>query len=114
MPLSFMNLGNVLSHIYDHDPGAGIYLPTVERYEAETPCIVASALTNSADEESALHQACLDRGFKNWLNVAVVSDTCDGVPEQTEACLIAAFNDDCREGGWLWKMMNYRKTDSSG
>lgn len=111
MALSFTNLGHVLCHIYDFDFGAAIYFPTVERYEADTPCIVA--LPDTEAEEASLHQACLDRGLKNWLNVAVVSDTCDDAAEQTEACLIAAFNDDCRDGGWLRKMMNYRKSDSS-
>ncbi len=111
MPLSFTNLGYVLCHIYDIDSGAAVYFPTVERYEADTPCIVASATEHTGAEEASLHQACLDHGFKNWLNVAVVSDTCDNVSEQTEACLIAAFNDDCREGGWLRKMMNHRKSD---
>jgi hypothetical protein len=33
--------------------------------------------------------------------------------EKTESSLIAAFNDDCREGGWLWKMMNYRQSTPS-
>jgi len=113
MPLQFTSLGHVLSRIYDLDLGAGIYFPTVERYEADTPCIVASDPSNTAAEYASLHQACLDHGFKNWLNVAVVSDTCDAVSEQTEMSLIAAFNADCREGGWLRKMMNYRKSDSS-
>jgi hypothetical protein len=113
MPLSFTNLGYVLCHIYDIDFGAAVYFPTVERYEGDTPCIVASATTHTEAEEASLHRACLDHGFKNWLNIAVVSDTCDTVSEQTEPCLIAAFNDDCREGGWLRKMMNYRESDSS-
>src|SRR5262245_50041496 len=97
MPLSLTRLGHVLRHIYDYDFLAAIYLPPVERYGADTPCIVASAATNTEADEASLHQACLDQGFKNWLNVAVVSDTCDAVSEQTEDCLIAAFNDDCRE-----------------
>jgi hypothetical protein len=113
MPLTFTNLGHVLLHIYDFDFEAGIYLPNVERYDADTPCIVASAATNTEAEEASLHQAYLDHGYKNWLNVAVVSDTCDDVSEQTKARLITAFNEDCREGGWLHKMMNYRTSDCS-
>jgi hypothetical protein len=105
MPLKKSNLGHVLCHIYDFPFGGAIYLPRVERYEANTPCIVA---WEDNDAEAALHQSCLGEGFSNWLNVAVVSDTCDDAPEQTEAGLIAAFVEDCREGGWLWRMMNYR------
>jgi hypothetical protein len=40
--------------------------------------------------------------------VAVVSDTCDEVADPSPARLVAAFNDDCREGQWLARMMNYR------
>ena len=98
---------------YDIDFGAAVYFPTVERYEADTPCIVASATTHTESEEASLHQTCLDHGFKNWLNIAVVSDTCDTVSEQNEASFIAAFNEDCRGGGWLRKMMNYRSSDLS-
>src|SRR5262245_61200266 len=108
MPLTFTSLGQVLTQIYSFDPGAGIYLPNVERYESDTPCIVAVPTTD--EDEESLHQSCLDHGFKNWLNVAVVSDTCDEASQQTETCLIAAFSDDCREGGWLRKMMNYRNS----
>jgi hypothetical protein len=111
MPLTFTTLGYVLTHIYSFDPSAGIYLPSVERYEAGTPCIVASP-DRGTDYES-LHRMCLDQGFRNWLNIAVVSDTCDEVSPQTETCFVAAFNDDCREGGWLRRMMNYWNSDSS-
>jgi hypothetical protein len=109
MPLTSTTLGHVLSHIYDFDPGAAIYLPDAKQYEAATPCVVATPSTYTKMEEAALHEDCLNRGLTNWLNVAVVSDTCDGAVAQSEAGLVAAFNEDCREGGWLWKMMNYRK-----
>lgn len=93
-------LGYVLLHIYDFDPGGAIYLPQVEAYEPNTPCIVVGS------EENSVHQECLSKGYTNWLNVAVVSDTCDDVENQTETALVSAFNEDCRDGGWLWKMMN--------
>jgi hypothetical protein len=111
MPLTSTTLGYVLLHIYDFDLGAGIYLPSVERYETDTPCIVASPANHiyTETEYESQHQDCLKRGFTNWLNVAVVSDTCDDVATHTEDGLVAAFNEDCRGGGWLWKMMNYRK-----
>ena len=89
MPLTFTKLGPVLTQIYSFGPRAAIYLPTVERYEADTPFIVAVPTTD--EDEDSLHRTCLDHGFKNWLNVAVVSDTCDEAPQQTEVCLIAAF-----------------------
>ena|SRR5208283_2640422 len=108
MPLTSTTLGYVLLHIDDFEPGAAIYLPSVERYETDTACIVASPATYTKTEEEVLHQDCLKTGFTNWLNVAVVSDPCDGVVTHTEDGLVAAFNDDCRKGGWLWKMMNYR------
>jgi len=113
MPLTPTTLGYVLLHIYDFDPGAAIYLPNLERYESDTPCIVASPATHTVAEEIALHQDCLNRGFTKRLNVAVVSDTCDEVVTQTEDGFVAAFNDDCRDGGWLWRMMNYRKSPQS-
>jgi hypothetical protein len=106
---SIRKLGNVLLHIYDYHPGLAIYLPEVVRYEAETPCIVG----DDGSDEASFHQTCLQYGFKSWLNVAVVSDTCDTVVPATESSLIAAFNKDCQEGGWLWKMMNYRRHESS-
>lgn len=114
MPLSFTNLEDVLRHIWDIEFWATIYFPAVERYTADTPCIVKSTTTNTEAEETSLHQACLDQGFNNWLNVAVVSDICEEVSEQTEACLIAAFIDSCRDGGGLRKMMNYRRSNSTG
>jgi hypothetical protein len=113
MPLTFTTLGHVLVHIYDFDPGGTIYLPKAERYEAETPCIVAWSTAHAEEEYHCLHQTSLKHGFTNWLNVAVVSDTCDSVAEKSQRSLIAEFNDDCREGGWLWKMMNYRNPDST-
>jgi hypothetical protein len=106
MQLTHWTLGKVLVQIYDFNSGAAIYLPSVEQYETDTPCLVAWPATDAEGEP--LHQTCLQRGFKNWLNVAVVSDTCDAVSEKTETALIVAFNEDCREGGWLWKMMNYK------
>lgn len=111
MPRTFTTLGHVLLHIYQFDFGGGIYLPDVMRFESDTPCIIAMPATTLEAEEAILHQLCLDDGFRNWLNVAVVTDTCDGAV-QTESSLIAAFNEDCREGGWLRKMMNYRKSSS--
>ena len=109
MSLTIRKLGDVLLHIYDFPFDAAIYLPEVVRYEADTPCVVGGGVI---DDVSFRH-TCLQNGFKNWLNVAVVSDSCDDVSEQTESCLIATFNEDCREGGWLWKMMNYRHPDST-
>ena len=110
MSLTSMSLGYVLLHIYEFDIGGAIYLPNAECYEADTPCIVASPANRiyTETEYESQHQDCLKRGFTNWLNVAVVSDTCDDVATPTVDSLVAAFNDDCREGGWLWKMMNYR------
>jgi len=98
-------LGHVLLHIYDFPFEGAVCLPCVNRYEADTPCVVA---WGSDVDEVALHQLCLIEGFKNWLNVAVISDTCDDAPGPGEEDLITAFNEDCREGNWLWKMMNYR------
>jgi hypothetical protein len=112
MPLTSTNLGYVLSHIYEFHPGAVIYFATVEKYKPDTPCIVAVPDPGPyyEAEEASLHQECLSRGFKNWLNVAVVSDTCDTAPDQTEAALMEVFNADCRQGGYLSRMMNYRKS----
>ncbi|WP_423838999.1 DUF7716 domain-containing protein [Symmachiella dynata] len=113
MPLTFHNLGFVLSHIYEFPRWCAVYLPTVDRYEADTQCIVAVPTTHSEAEEDKLHHLCLAHGFKNWLNIAVISDTCDDAADQTEPALIAAFNQDCREGEWLWRMMDFRNPDSS-
>jgi hypothetical protein len=109
MPLPVRRLGDVLIHIYEYPFEASIYLPEVERYEADCPCLVGSASVDGYPS----HQECLGNEFKHWLNVAVVSDTCDSVPERTESFLIAEFNKDCQEGGWLWKMMDYQHEASS-
>lgn len=112
MPLRRTNLGYVLLHIYEFPFEGTIYLPDVRTYEVDTSCIVAwvdSSEESFSSSEALLHQTCLGEGFKNWLNVAVVSDTCDEATEPTEAGLIAAFNEDCRENGWLRGMMNYRQ-----
>lgn len=103
MPLRPATLGYVLFHIYDFDPVASIYLPEMERYWANTPCIVSAG-------EGDDHQDCLRRGFMAWFNVAAVSDTCDGVVTKTEDDFVAAFNNACQEGGWLWKVKNYWKS----
>lgn len=104
MPITKGKLGDVLVHINEFPFDAAIYFPDLKRYEADTPCIVGWPDNSGV---AVFHRNCLSYGFKNWLNVAVVSDTCDGVPEKSEATLIAAFNEDCREGGWLSRMMNY-------
>ena len=108
MPKISTTLGYVLLHIYNFDLGAAIYLPHAARYEADTPVIVAWPAKHDDQAEEKLHLDCLNNGFTNWLNVAVVSDTCDDVETDAEDGLVAAFNEDCQEGGWLWKMMNYR------
>lgn len=109
MPLAMRTLGDVLLHIYDFPFWGAIYVQDVVRYEADTPCFVGGC--GSEEDESVFHRTCLHYGFKHWFNVAVVSDTCDDVSPKTEQGLIAAFNDDCREGGWLQRMMNYRKPE---
>jgi hypothetical protein len=68
MSLTTRNLGDVLEHIYDFPFEAAIYLPEVVRYEADTPCIVGGGV----NDEASFHQSCLQIGYKNWLNVAVV------------------------------------------
>jgi hypothetical protein len=103
-------LGDVLLHIYDYPFEAAIYLPAVPSYYPDTPCVVGGGLGDPA----SFHQTCLDNGFANWLNVAVVSDTCDEVPDKTVPALIAAFNADCKQDGWLQKMMNYRQSEAKG
>jgi hypothetical protein len=97
-------LGEVLLHIYDYPFEAAIFLPSFGPYQAETRCIVGG----DEQEDSSLRESCLEHGLVNWLNVAVVSDTCDDVSPKDIPSLVAAFNEDCRDGGWLHKMMNYR------
>src|SRR5262245_3801815 len=101
MPLTIRNLGEVLLHIYDFPCQASLYLPLVAQYEADTPCVVGG----TENDGPSFQGTCVDNGFKNWLNVAVVSDTCDEVSKKTVSALVEAFNEDCREGCWLWKMM---------
>jgi hypothetical protein len=108
MPPTIYNLGDVLARIYDLPFGSAIYLPHVERYDVDTPCMVLDDCPDVSDEGDARRY-----GFVNWLNVAVVSDTCDEVLDKTPTSLVAAFNEDCREGGWLARMMNYRNPDSA-
>jgi hypothetical protein len=110
MSLIIRKLGDVLLHIYDFPLEAAIYIPETARFEGDTPCTVGGGL----GDEASFHDACLENGFKNWLNVAVVSDTYDEVLDKNETALIAAFNEDCQEGGWLWKMMNYHQKGDGG
>jgi hypothetical protein len=113
MPLTPTKLGYVLSHIYEFHFAAAIYLPTVEKYSPDTACIVPPFPSPYSDaEEASLHEECLSRGFKTWLNVALVSDICDTAPEQTEASLITVFNEACSEGGSLALWMNYRRSSA--
>jgi hypothetical protein len=102
-------LGDVLLNIYEFPLEAAIYLAPTECYDADTACVVGGG----ASDPTSFHQTCLDNGFTNWLNVAVVSDMYDEVKEKTAPLLIAAFNEDRRKGGWLWKMMNYRHSEPS-
>jgi hypothetical protein len=104
MPPAIRRLGDVLLHIYDHPFEAAIYLPEIEEYKSDCPCVIGAA----AADDFPSHQDCLSYGFKHWLNVAVVSDMYDSATEKTESGLIAQFNKDCQEGGWLWKMMDYQ------
>ena len=108
MPLIETTLGDVLPRIYEFDLGATLYLPKVDRYEPGTPCVIAVSTTRNEAEEQALHLECLGRGFANCLNLAVVSDTCDDVVTRTIEGYVTAFNQDCQEGRWLARMMNYR------
>ena len=108
MPPAIYNLGDVLARIYDFPFESAIYLPRVERYEVDTPCMVLGDCSGGPDEGVARRH-----GFVNWINVAVVSDTCDEVPDKTPTSLVAAFNEDCREGRWLARMMNYRNPDAA-
>jgi hypothetical protein len=104
MPLAILSLGEVLSRIYDFPFESAVYLPRVARYEADTPCMIAG----DRAELVARHY-----GFVDWLNVAVVSDTCDQAPDKSPTKLVATFNDDCQEGHWLARMMNYRNPSHS-
>jgi hypothetical protein len=106
MPLAIYELGDVLVHIYDLPFGSCIYLPRVDRYEVGTPCMAPG----DDQDDNALAIAS-HYGFENWLNVAVISDTYDEVREKNPANLVVAFNADCRERGWLDRMMNYRNPD---
>jgi len=108
LPLAIYDLGDILTRIYDLPFGSAIYLPRTEWYEVETPCMTPGDCPDGSDAEVARHY-----GFVKWLNVAVVSDTCDDVPNQDPVSLVAAFNKDCREGQWLARMMNYRNSAQS-
>jgi len=105
-PVFGSTLGQVLLHIYDFSPGAALYLPDDGPYAANTPCIVADPIAYPPEEHTLLHQACVSQGFEIWFNIAIVSDTCDDAAEQTESCLLAVFNQDCKTDGWLWKNRN--------
>jgi len=111
MPIAIRELGDVLTHIYDFPFWAAIYLPEVAQYAIDTPCIVPEPVTWERSEEAALHQICLKYGFKNWLNVAMVSDICEEVLEQDQETVIAAFNASCAKGGGLAGWMNWRREE---
>ncbi len=104
MTIIQQRLGDVLLHIYEFPFEAAIYFPDSGPYNIDTPCIVG---WGEYWQQSAVHEKCLNYGLKNWLNVAVVTDTFDSAPDKTEACLVAQFNKNCREGGSLSEVMNY-------
>jgi hypothetical protein len=106
MTIENSTLGDVSNRIYDFPFWGGVYLPQVDRYESSTPCIVVAV---EGDNYAIAHQECLERGFKNWLNIAVISDTCDTVADKNPDNLVAAFNEDCKPGNWLAKNMTYLK-----
>src|SRR5271167_234541 len=106
MSLTIRRLGDVLLHIYDFPFWAAIYLPETARFEGDTQCIVGGTETDEASCDRD-RQTCLENGFRNWINVALVSDTYDSVMDKTESGLIAVFNEECQEGGELRKLMNY-------
>jgi hypothetical protein len=103
MDATMKPLGQVLLHIYHFPFELAIFLPHLDQYKADTPCLIGW----DEDELSPFRQACSRHGLVKWINVALVSDTCDDVADKDIPHLIAAFNEDCREGGWLRKMMNY-------
>jgi hypothetical protein len=103
MQVTIRKLGEVLLHIYEYPFEEAIFLPKSGPYEADTPCIIGW----DDREGRVLRKACLEHGLVNWLNVAVVSDTCDEVFPKDVVHLILAFNEDCQEGRWLHTMMNY-------
>ena len=108
MPLAIYDLGEVLALIYDLPFGSAIYLPRVARYAVDTPCMAPGDCPDWSDKGVARHY-----GFLDWLNVAVVSDTYDEVPDKTPSSLVDAFNEDCRKGEWLARMMNYRNPNEA-
>jgi hypothetical protein len=99
-------LGEALLHIYSLPFESSIYLPKVARYEVDTPCVVSGV-----DDKPSFHEVNLENGFVNWINVAVVSDSCDGAVERTASHLVELFNKDCQEAGWLFSMMSGRKKE---
>ena len=111
MPLAVHNLGDVLTDIYRYPFGGAIYLPEADHYEICTPCFICWSM--QPEDAPIEHSIALSYGFSRWLNIAVVSDTCDEVTEPTPERLVAAFNADCREGGWLAEMMNYWSLDNT-
>lgn len=108
MPLAIYDLGEVLARIYDLPFESAIYLPRATRYEVNTPCMAPGYSPDGSDEGVARHY-----GFIDWLNVAVVTDTYDEVPYKSPASLVAAFDEDCRGGHWLARMMNRRNLDGA-
>jgi hypothetical protein len=106
MPLLVRPLGDALMTIYLWPAGGAIYFPVRSGFQPDTLCLVAWSESGDRGDWEALHRACRRHGYDFWLNVAVMTDTFDEVRPWTEAGVVAAFNEDCREGGWLWRMWN--------
>jgi hypothetical protein len=110
-------LGHVLLHVCDYRSGSTLYFPKMERYEADTQCLVVEEFDGTW---LAQHQSNIQNGFENWLNLSVVSDVWDEVLEtinypdeqkQTEF-LINAFNKELEKNGWLQQNINFIESKS--
>jgi ribonuclease HIII len=98
-------LGHVLLHVYDYPLGATLYFQEMEKYEADTLCIVADEFNETQ------HKLNIQNGFENWLNLSVVSDVCDEATE-TGSILIDAFNENLEKDGWLRQNINFIENES--
>jgi hypothetical protein len=102
-----MPLGEVLERIYKFPAWAAVYLPRPGNFDPLTSCVVSLA---QGDAEESMHKQCIEKGFGYWLNVAVITDIYDNLDDKADTDeLLAVFNAECQEGGWLKRHLKWRR-----
>lgn len=97
-----LSLGDLLTKLPSLEYGT-IYFPKVEKYNADTPCVVS----HINDENPNL----VDH---NWIDMFVLLDVYDDSPSKTKAALIKEFNKELEKDGFLDINLNFKDEIKKG